>query len=209
MAFLCSTRQLCAQVVRLAKKYGIPTSLLVGRQAEYDPAIFAKYQQGNAIAVTTYSGIFNSHPKINDPHVLVCDDAHSADSFVSSMWTLRISRYEHEAAFMVVVNFLKAVLPENLTHRIQNFDGNALSRSSLDLISTLSLYDELPALRDTLQGVVEDTELIYSWRAISPHLQSCSLYCAPDCLEVRPILSPTLSHKPFADARQLSTCRLR
>lgn len=202
VAFLCSTRQLCAQVVRLAKKYGIPTSLLVGRQAEYDPPSFAKYQQGNAIAVTTYSGIFNSHPKINDAHVLVCDDAHSADSFVSSMWTLRISRYEREAAFMVVVNFLKAVLPENLTHRIQNFDGNALSRSSLDLISTLSLYDELPALRDTLQGVVEDTELIYSWRAISPHLQSCSFYCAPDCLEVRPILSPTLSHKPFADARQ-------
>jgi hypothetical protein len=186
---------------------------LVGRQAEYDPPSFAKYQQGNAIAVTTYSGIFNSHPKIKgyvlraetfdaDPHVLICDDAHSADSFVSSMWTLRISRYEREAAFMTVVNFLKAVLPENLTHRIQNFDGNALSRSSLDLISTLSLYDELPALRDTLQGVVEDTELIYSWRAISPHLQSCSFYCAPDCLEVRPILSPTLSHKPFADAQQ-------
>jgi len=44
VAFLCSTRQLCAQVVRLAKKYEIPTSLLVGRQADYDPASFAKYQ---------------------------------------------------------------------------------------------------------------------------------------------------------------------
>jgi hypothetical protein len=175
VAFLCSTRQLCAQVVRLAKKYGIPTSLLVGRQVQYEPASFAKYQQGNAIAVTTYSGIFNSHPKINDPHVLVCDDAHSADNFVSSMWTLKLSRYEHEAAFMTIVNFLKAVLPENLAHRIQNFEGNALNRSSVDLVSTLSLYDELTALRETLEGLVQDTELIHSWRAISPHLQSCSL----------------------------------
>jgi len=30
VAFLCSTRQLCAQVVRLAKKYEIPTSLWWG-----------------------------------------------------------------------------------------------------------------------------------------------------------------------------------
>lgn len=37
VVFLCSTRQLCAQVDRLAQKYGIPTSLLVGPQAEYDP----------------------------------------------------------------------------------------------------------------------------------------------------------------------------
>jgi hypothetical protein len=65
------------------------------------------------------------------------------------MWTLKVSRYEHEAAFMTIVNFLKAVLPENLAHRIQNFEGNALSRLSVDLISTLSLYDELTALHDT------------------------------------------------------------
>jgi RAD3-like DEAD/DEAH box helicase len=202
VAFLCSTRQLCAQVARLAKKYGIPASLLVGKQAEYDPAKFAEYQQGKAIAVTTYSGIFNAGPKINDPHVLVCDDAHSADSFVSSMWTLKISRYEHGAAFMAVVNFLKAVLPENLAHKIQNFEGDVHSRTAVDLISLLSLYEQLPGLRDTLQGVVEDTDLIYSWRAISRHLQAYSLYCAPDGVELRPIMSPTLSHKPFADARQ-------
>jgi Type III restriction enzyme, res subunit/Helicase C-terminal domain len=202
VAFLCSTRQLCAQVSRLAQRYGIPTSLLVGSQANYDPKKFANYQQGKAIAVTTYSGIFNSNPKISDPHVIVCDDAHSADSFVSDMWTVRVSRYENEAGFVSLMNFLKATIPENLLHRIQYFEANALTRTSVDLISTVSLYEKLKDFRDAMEAVVEGTDLIYSWSLLSPHLSACSLYCSPDTLELRPILAPTRTHRPFANARQ-------
>src|SRR5579859_4412468 len=44
VAFLCSTKQLCAQVHRQAQKYGIPVSLLTGQQAAYDEADFYAYQ---------------------------------------------------------------------------------------------------------------------------------------------------------------------
>jgi hypothetical protein len=202
VAFLCSTRQLCAQVARLAQRYGIPTSLLVGRQADYDPQKFANYQQGKAVAVTTYSGIFNANPKINDPHVIVCDDAHSADSFVSDMWTVRVNRYDNEAGFLSLMNFLKTTIPENLLHRIQHFEASALTRTSVDLISTISLYDKLKDFRDAMEAIVEDTDLVYSWRLLSPHLSACSLYCSPDTLELRPILAPTRTHRPFAHANQ-------
>jgi hypothetical protein len=202
VAFLCSTRQLCAQVARLAQNYGIPTSLLVGPQAEYDPQKFAQYQQGRSIALTTYSGIFNSNPRISDPHVLVCDDAHSADGFVSSMWTVRVSRYDDKDAFLAIVKFLKATLPENLVHRMLHFEPGPLTRTSVDLISVISFYDRIPDFRRVMEGLVEDTEHVYAWRAISQHLPSCSLYCSPDTVELRPILSPTRTHAPFADARQ-------
>ena len=202
VAFLCSTRQLCAQVARLAQNYGIPTSLLVGSQADYDPQKFAQYQQGRSIALTTYSGIFNSNPRINDPHALICDDAHSADGFVSSMWTVRVSRYDDDEAFLAIVKFLKAILPENLVHRMLHFEPGPLTRTSVDLISVISLYDRIPDFRQLMEGLVEDTEHVYAWRAISQHLPSCSLYCSPDTIELRPILSPTRTHAPFADARQ-------
>jgi tetratricopeptide (TPR) repeat protein len=202
VAFLCSTRQLCAQVSRLAEKYGIPTALFVGPQADYDAQKFAQYQQGKSIAVTTYSGIFNSNPKISDPHVLICDDAHSADGFVSSMWTIRITRYDDEQAFLSIVKFLQAGLPENLVHRMLHFESSPLTRTSVDLISVISLYDRLKDLRKLMEELVEDTEFVFAWRAISQHLPACSLYCSPDTIELRPILSPTRTHPPFSDARQ-------
>jgi replicative superfamily II helicase len=37
VAFLCPTRQLCAQVNERARLYGINTALLVGSQSKYDP----------------------------------------------------------------------------------------------------------------------------------------------------------------------------
>jgi superfamily II DNA or RNA helicase len=49
VAFLCSTRQLCAQVARQAETYGISTSLLVGPQSDYDEKKFAQYQQARAM----------------------------------------------------------------------------------------------------------------------------------------------------------------
>ena len=202
VAFLCSTRQICAQVDRLAALYGIPTSLLVGPQADYDPAKFSKYQQGRSVAITTYSGIFNVRPKISDPQLIVCDDAHSAEDFVSSMWTLRISRFEEEDIFLAVYRYLKAVLPESLGHRIENYDGSRQNRTSVDLISVLALHAHLGGLRDTLSSLLDDTGHIYSWRALAPNLAACSLYFSPEAIEIRPVLAPTRMHKPFADARQ-------
>jgi Rad3-related DNA helicase len=168
VAFLCSTRQLCAQVSRLAEKYGIPTALFVGPQADYDAQKFAQYQQGKSIAVTTYSGIFNSNPKISDPHVLICDDAHSADGFVSSMWTIRITRYDDEQAFLSIVKFLQAGLPENLVHRMLHFESSPLTRTSVDLISVISLYDRLKDLRKLMEELVEDTEFVFACNFAAP-----------------------------------------
>lgn len=88
IVFCCPTKQLAAQVTAQCAKYGIPTSLLIGEQKKYDQASFLRYQQAKSIAVTTYSGIFNSNPRIDDPDIVICDDAHAAEGYVASMWTV-------------------------------------------------------------------------------------------------------------------------
>ena len=71
VVYLCPTRQLCHQVLRQARHYGIECSLLIGQQQNYDSAHFSRYQRADSIAITTYSGIFNSNPRIDDPEVII------------------------------------------------------------------------------------------------------------------------------------------
>ena len=92
VVFLCPTRQLCAQVNESARLYGINTALLVGSQSKYDSRQFYLYQQAKLIAVTTYSGVFNTNPRINDPEVIICYATHAADNYISALWTLSIDQ---------------------------------------------------------------------------------------------------------------------
>jgi replicative superfamily II helicase len=94
VVYLCPTRQLCNQVNNHASRYGISCSLLVGPQRDYDEQAFIKYQRGQSIGITTYSGIFNSNPRINDAQVIICDDAHAADNYISKLWSLHVKRGE-------------------------------------------------------------------------------------------------------------------
>lgn len=118
------------------------------------------------------------------------------------MWTIRISRYDNRDEFLAVTRFLATTLPDNLLHRIQNFEGNALTRTAVDLVSIISLYEKLAGFRELMASIVDDTDLVHPWRLLSPHLVACSLYCSPDTIELRPILAPTRTHKPFSEAEQ-------
>jgi len=58
--YLCPTRQLVNQVTEQSLiKYGIKNAL--GKQSNYLPASKAEYTNAEALAVTTYSGIFNTN----------------------------------------------------------------------------------------------------------------------------------------------------
>lgn len=201
VAFLCSTKQLCAQVHRQAQKYGIRTSLLTGQQAAYDDADFYAYQQGNALAISTYSGVFNTNPKIDDPHVIICDDAHAAESFISDMWTLRVKKDDHSDLFDRTFSLLKGIMTATAAYRVES--QHAHSEKTVELISPIALYDVKNQLGDLVMAFLDQyPSLKYPWKLIGQHLSACNLYCSCDTIEVRPILPPTLTHPPYAGARQ-------
>ena len=62
VAYLCPNRQLAHQVGRLADDYSIDARVLVGSQATYDPNDFSAFEDSSAVAVTTYSAVFNTNP---------------------------------------------------------------------------------------------------------------------------------------------------
>jgi hypothetical protein len=203
VVFLCPNKQLCCQVEAQAKKYGIATSLLIGPQKDYESIAFSKYQQGKAIAISTYSGLFNTNPRICDPQAIICDDAHAADSFVASMWTFRVERENYDDFFMRLYFALRPSVPRWLAHCIESYDGNPHDRGDLDLATTILATDCLDAVQAVVKDAMPDADgLKYPWSLVGEHLESCLILCAPHIIEIRPVIPPTMMHLPFAGASQ-------
>lgn len=203
VVFLCPTRQLCFQVTEQARRYGIKTALLVGSQRDYDPGLFYQYQQGKAIAITTYSGVFNVNPRIDDPEVIICDDAHAADNYIADLWTLKISYSTHKDLYMALYRSLQSVIPDAINHNIKTGGSSRFDEYSVDLVSSISAYDYLEEIAQVLEELSPQyKDLKYSWSVLSSHLKSCSIYISPKIIEIRPLIPPTQSHQPFASAKQ-------
>jgi hypothetical protein len=202
IVFLCPTKQLCFQVNEQARRYGIKTALLVGPQSQYDSSLFFQYQQGKAIAISTYSGVFNTNPRIDDPEVIICDDAHAADNYVADLWTLTIQRIKHKDLFTSIHRLLQAAIPDYVNYQIE-LGAIKPSEEYVDLISNISCYEYISELEQILGVFTKgDKDLMYSWSMLSSHLESCSVYISSKTIEIRPIIPPTRNHQPFSRAKQ-------
>lgn len=204
IVFLCPTKQLCFQVNEQARRYGIKTSLLVGSQSEYNAGLFYEYQQGKAIALTTYSGVFNTNPRIKDPEVIICDDAHAADNYIADLWTLSISSVKHTNLYMSIYRVLESVIPDYMNHKIATGGSSQFDEHSVDLISTIAYHKYFNQIAQIMGSWVSESydELRYSWSVLSSHLEACSLYISPRNIEIRPLIPPTQTHPPFSNSKQ-------
>src|SRR5262249_16188817 len=114
VVYLCPTRQLVNQVAEQAKtKYGLDLHAFTGSRANYDASHVADWQSAESVAVTTYSSLFNTNPFFSDPSLIILDDAHSAENYISRYWSLHIvrSQSEHQAVFSALLGLLLPVMP--------------------------------------------------------------------------------------------------
>jgi Type III restriction enzyme, res subunit/Helicase C-terminal domain len=204
VVFLCPTKQLCFQAADRAARYGINTSLLIGSQRLYNKSELLKYQQGKSIAITTYSGIFNINPSIDSPNVIICDDAHAADNYIASLWTVSIYSYKHASLYTKLYRNIKECVPNNLRFCI-DFNQNKYQSSDIDLISNISLsnHNKFSHIHELIEAFAgDDNDLKYCWSSISQHLEACLFYISPEKIEIRPLIPPTQNHLPFSRASQ-------
>lgn len=197
-AFLCPTKQLAAQVHNAAGRYGTETVLLVGPQADWTSADFTRYQRSDAVAITTYSALFNTNPKLDDPELLICDDAHAADHFVGDLWTVRVKRERDKEAFLAIYRTVAPLLPESIAQRIEH---DAPHSGDVDLVSTIALLECDARLKETLDAVLPSNQR-YAYSQIVGYLHACNLYASATSFEIGPVIPPTRTHAPFAQAKQ-------
>lgn len=203
--YLCPTRQLVHQVAHQAEeRYGLSVAAFVGAQKNYSPALKTDYQQADRLAVTTYSGLFNTNPYFTDPDIIILDDAHAAENYVANHWTLRVARAEakHAALHKALCALLEPHLnPLDLT-RMRGVWEDVVDRTWVDLLPTPVLQQIKQELVEILDVHTADLDLAYPWSLLRGHLDACHVYLSTQDILIRPLLPPTFSHRPFQNAKQ-------
>lgn len=201
---LCPTKQLVHQVVEQAKeKYGINALDFSGSKHQYPEADKTAFNNCESIGVATYSALFNTNPFFSDVHTLIFDDAHAAENYVSSFWSLEIRRYQDETTFEAIWQIIAPLTTENDQLRYDQGNDGSLDTSFVNKVPTPYLLKCSTALTVAMDNASRgNDEYGYRWRMIRDHLHACHLYYTSNSILIRPLIAPTKSFPPFQNARQ-------
>ncbi|UFQ01707.1 DEAD/DEAH box helicase [Pseudomonas fitomaticsae] len=205
VVYLCPTRQLVHQVAEQANdKYGLSVATFVGKQRDYSPGDKTDYLQADKIAITTYSGLFNTNPFFDQADVIFVDDAHASENYIAAHWTLRVSRVEdrHKALHQALSNAVAPCLSATDLSRLRGVWEDVVDRNWVDKLATPTVTRLAPQIIEILDAHTNGTELAYPWSLIRGHLEACHIYLTSQEILIRPLLPPTFSHPAFETAKQ-------
>lgn len=204
VVYLAPTKQLVNQVVHQCEtKYGIQANGFTGKKSDYSPSSRTEYKTAEKIAVTNYSSLFNTKPFFDDADVIIIDDAHAAENYIANMWSVSISKIDHEqtACFNAIVFAIKPLLDTTSKYKIcSNRDENSGWIDKLPTPSLLKASSEISAILDEYSN--ESLSIRYPWSLLRGHLNACHLYFNESEILIRPLIPPTWTHSAFTSARQ-------
>ncbi len=203
VAYLCPTRQLAQQTAGNLRQYGVATELLTGKAKLWDRAARARYDAGEAVAVSVYSHVFNSNPAIDRAGLLLLDDAHAAEGFVLSPWRLVIDR--DDLAFFPVIDVLEQSLDPLVAERIRHGTDeqrahDAYLAAPFGVSSAAGALETVLHDADSRSAISRDAH--YAFGRIRSHLAACMAYVSYQKIEIRPLIAPTSTHPAFDVPRQ-------
>jgi hypothetical protein len=205
IVYLCPTKQLVNQVVEQAEsKYGLSVLGFTGSARKYDPSDVAKYKQGHAIAVTTYSSIFNTNPFFDDPDIIVIDDAHAAENYVSKLWSINIDSLDakHKTTFDALCAVIKRFISGTNFSKLNGKWESPVDKGWVDKIPIPVFQQFKEELVQILDEYTKDNDLRFSWAMVRSHLDACNMYLSTKGILIRPLLPPTWAHESFSNAKQ-------
>ena len=201
--YLCPTKQLVNQVVSLSEGYGINTLAFTGSNRSYSDKDKYGYRNGDTIAVTTYSSLFNTRPWFENPDLIIIDDAHTAENYIASCWSLNITRSYHYNIYQAVIETIKNLLPYPVYRRLTNDSADYHDRGIVEKFSNLNMYIMSQDLYDILSSYLEEHDYLkYSWQMLKDHLGACQLYYSWGEILIRPMIPPALDNEQFKHADQ-------
>lgn len=202
--YLCPTNQLAKQVAdQAAAKYGISSVVQFrGRVRDYAAAIKAQYELGHAIAITSYSALFNSNPYFSDANFIILDDCHVSDQYVAKLWTVELSPSDTADAFERTAEFLRRHISPKAYRSLIEPPLTAFASAWVDMAPIIRLGNELTNLRSLLSEALANTDQQYSWSMVAEHLEACQIYLGSQRIAIRPITVPTQTFTPLHNATQ-------
>lgn len=201
VVYACATRQLAYQTTELLHTYGINAVSLVKKSSEFTPADYGKYSRSEAIAVTTYSHIFNINPRFSDANQIIFDDAHAAEYAIHGFWSVSVSRKKNKELFTALFNTLGDSLPNNVKDKIIYGTFDPLT-DGVDIVPQALWLPKADDIRSLLDVNVDGTNIYYPWSGIRGNLNACQIYISHSTIVIRPVIPPNLRHSPFASPQE-------
>ena len=201
--YLCPTIQLVRQTVLQARNYyGIDIVDLSGSKNNFSPADCTAYKTGAQVAISTYSGLFNTHPFFDDPDLIIIDDAHAAENYIAKMWSLEIEATTplHTA----LTEYLRPHLgPQEYSRLTGDWMGSA-DATWVDKIPAPRVATLAPEIIPIIDAYADrnNPNLYFTWSLIRDHLDACHIYLSSREILIRPLIPPTTTHLPFSNAGQ-------
>lgn len=214
VVYLCPNKQLVNQVVEQANiKYGIKSHAFIGKQSDYDSIKVTEYLRGEVIAVTTYSAIFNSNPFFDDADILILDDAHSSENYISSNWTIEISKYGNQSTlFLSLVEYLKDKIGTSNYNRLTSSYIYPDDLYWCDLIPNINLIECVNEIESIIDSFIfnidktkedrSDKNLKYTWPNLKGNLKACNFFIDSNSIVIKPYIPPTKTIKAFTNPKQ-------
>jgi len=197
VAYLSLTNQLAGQVLEEANRLKIPFADVRGTKETRSAAEEGKYRTGAAVAITTYSNLFNIKPVIQEADVIVFDDAHGAEQYVSDTWAVTASASQYPDLY----NSLLAALCPGLT---ESQIRSVLDKSPMSGVEMPDVHGHPECIANVisvLDSATADTAK-FAWKLIRHRIQCCLFLVSAHAVTIRPLVPPTHTHEPFARAKQ-------
>lgn len=201
--FLCPTNQLVHQVVEHANlKYGLKAIAFCGKQKDYLPKEKTSFLRAEAIGVTTYSSFFSKHSFFKEVDILIMDDVHSCEDYITSNWSVQISN-ENGSTFSEMVTLLKPFMGDTDHDYLSEDDPPPERQSWCNMLPMPLIVDKIDDIHHILkQGIEEGSSNYYAYSRISDNLKECNIYIANKKLLIRPWVPPTMTFEPFKKLKQ-------
>jgi hypothetical protein len=198
--YACPTTQLANQVLAEAQRQGMDAVALHGPHRRWDTGDSAKYERGDALAVCTYSTVFNSNPALSPPQTLIFDDAHSAEQYVAPAWSVSVKRLEDPEVYGQLLQAIAPELSGLWIQRLQSIDPDPNTRADVRLLPLGALNRRAGAIDSVLSRVEGD--MMFRYTQIREALGRCLLYFGWEGFLIRPYIPPTAYHPHFTEPVQ-------
>jgi Rad3-related DNA helicase len=137
VVYACPTRQLARQVARTAGCEGMPAEVLVGSSRDWSLDAQTRYEAAEALAIVTYSTVFNSSPKLAPADLIVFDDAHAGEQYVAQQYAIDIRRWESPEVYDALLTALAPGLDGMLIQRLRDLSPDPGAHHQVRLVMPL------------------------------------------------------------------------
>lgn len=200
VVYACPTKQLAYQVAEVARREQIAAVTLVDSHRNWYGKDQAAYESAEAIALTSYSGIFNTSPKFGEPGTILFDDAHAAEQYVAEAWTIHIQR--RNPAYDAILDVVATGLDGMFVQRLKSPTPDIGTKRDVRLVIP-SRYDTLSTRLDrALAQLPEKSPEWWQAQMVRSGLNSCQVYVSWRSISIRPFIPPTSECRPFTYADQ-------